>query len=319
MNEEKRFISMLSDYGFKITFGNENHPKFLRKALQALIDSDIPIREVKFTKNEVTATTKDSRGGLFDITCENEKGQVFIVEMQLFDFSNMIHRAKFYAFHRFNIMVRKGKYRFNDLKKIYTITILAGKTYETALYHQIGTLKNQNGELMDDQITHVVVELEKFQKTLEEVETDLDKLLYTMKLTDTATKEIELPDFMKEDWLDETLKELDKANLTPEQRAELEIIIAGNMTEKVAREEEWKERENKIKEEWKERENRMKEEWNERENKVKEEWKERESKVKTEAVKNAIALATLSDEQIAKINDVTIEIVQRIREDMNGK
>ena len=286
MNEEKRFISMLSDYGFKITFGNENHPKFLRKALQALTDSDTPIREVKFTKNEVTATTKDSRGGLFDITCEDEKGQIFIVEMQLFNFSNMIHRAKFYAFHRFNTMVRKGKYRFNDLKKIYTISILAGKTYGTDLYHQIGTLKNQNGELMDNQITHVVVELEKFNKTLEEVETDLDKLLYTMKLTDTATKDAQLPDFMKEDWLDETIKELDKANMTPEQRAELEIIIAGNMTEKVAMEEEWKERENRI---------------------------------KAEAIKNAIDLGVLSDEQIAKINSVTIEIVGQVRGKINGK
>ena len=28
-----------------------------------------------------------------------------------------------------------------------------------------------------------------------------------------------------EDWLDETLKELDKANMTPEQRAELEMAI----------------------------------------------------------------------------------------------
>ena len=89
-----------------------------------------------------------------------EQERVFIVETKLFDFSNMIHRAKFYAFHRFNTMVRKGKYRFNDLKKVYTISILAGRTYGTNLYHQIGTLKNQNGELMDDQITHVVVEAE---------------------------------------------------------------------------------------------------------------------------------------------------------------
>ena len=271
---------------FKITFGNENHPKFLRKALQALIASDVLIREVTFTKNEVTAITKDSRGGLFDITCEDEKGQIFIVEMQLFNFGNMIHRAKFYAFHRFNTMVRKGKYRFNDLKKIYTISILAGKTYGTDLYHQIGTLKNQNGELMDDQITHVVVELEKFNKTLEEIETDLDKLLYMMKLTDTATKDVQLPDFMKEEWLDETIKELDKANLPPEQRAELEMIIAGNMTERVA---------------------------------LEEEWRKRESIIKAEAVQNAIALGVLSDDQIAKISNVTVEFVRQVRGETNGK
>ena len=52
-----------------------------------------------------------------------------------------------------------------------------------------------------------------------------------MKLTDTATKDITLPEFTSEDWLEETLKELDKANMTPEQRAELEMIIAGNVNE----------------------------------------------------------------------------------------
>ena len=278
-NEERRFISMLSDYGFKITFGNENHPKFLRKALQALIDSDIPIREVKFTKNEVSATTKDSRGGLFDVTCEDEQGQVFIVEMQLFDFSNMIHRAKFYAFHRFNTMVRKGRYRFNDLKKIYTISILAGRTYGTDLYHQVGTLKNQNGELMDDQITHVVVELDKFQKTLEQIDTDLDKLLYTMKLTDTATPEAKLPDFMKEEWLEETLKELDRSNLTPEQRAALEMTIAGNMSEKEAL----------------------------------------EAEIKEKGIRNLLKMGILSIDQIAEAQEVSREFVLFVEEKMNGK
>ena len=237
-SEEKRFISMLSDYGFKITFGNESHPKFLRRALQALIDSDIPILAVKLLRNEVSAVTKTSRGGLFDMICEDEKGQIFIVEMQLLNLANMIHRAKFYAYHRYNTMVKKGHYRFDDLKKIYTVSILAGGTYQTELYHQIGTIKNQNGELIDDQITHVIIELDKFQKTLAQINTDLDKLLYTMKLTDTAPQDVQLPDFMREDWLEETLAELERSNLTPEQRADWEMIIAGNMSEKVAREQE---------------------------------------------------------------------------------
>lgn len=181
LDDEKRFISMLSDYGFKVSFGNERHTLFLRKALQALVASPTAIQSVQLTRNEVGAITRHSRGGLFDIICLDEQGQTFIVEMQLVDFKHMIHRAKFYAFHRFNEVVRKGDYRFDDLKKIYTTSILAGSTYTTELYHQIGMVKNQRGELMDNQITHVVVELGKFKKTAEEVETDLDKLLYTMK------------------------------------------------------------------------------------------------------------------------------------------
>ena len=304
LDEEKRFISMLSDYGFKVSFGNEHHPKFLRKALQALIDSDTPIRSVQFTKNEITATIQESRGGLYDITCEDDQGRVFIVEMQLFNLSNIIHRVKFYAFHRYNIMVKKGNYRFNDLKKIYTISILAGKTYQTGLYHQIGTIKNQKGELIDDQITHVIVELDKFQKTLEQVETDLDKLLYTMKLTDTATRDVKLPDFMREGWLEETLEELDRANLTPEQRAEWEMVIAGNMTEKVAMEE----REEQLK---REIEERVKKETEER---VKAETEKRvKAETKEKTILKLLKRAALTEEEIAEDLDVSLSLVKKIK------
>jgi hypothetical protein len=42
-NDNERFISILSDYGFKATFGNESDTTFLKKALQALIKSPVPI------------------------------------------------------------------------------------------------------------------------------------------------------------------------------------------------------------------------------------------------------------------------------------
>lgn len=87
---------------FKVTFGNEHRPRFIKKALQALIASDTPIKKVKFVENEVSGTTKDSRGGLLDITCEDEQGRVFIVEMQLLNLTYFIHRVKFYAFHVYN-------------------------------------------------------------------------------------------------------------------------------------------------------------------------------------------------------------------------
>ncbi|MBX2840524.1 MAG: Rpn family recombination-promoting nuclease/putative transposase [Flammeovirgaceae bacterium] len=238
------------------------------------ISDGVDYKSVTFTKNEVSGTTKESRGGLFDLTCEDEKGRVFIVEMQLFDFKHFIHRAKFYAFHKFNTMVHKGRYRFNDLRQIYSISFLAGRAFETSLYHQVGTIKNQKGERIDDQITYIIVELDKFKKMLPEIKTDLDKLLYTMKLTDTATPKVKLPDFWAENWLEEALKELDKANLTPEQRSQYEMIIAGNMSEKLAI----------------------------------------ELEIKEKAIIKSLKMKVLNEEQIASINDVSVEEVSALAE-----
>ena len=87
---------MLSDYGFKITFGNEHHTNFLKKALQVLIDSEVPIKKVAFIKNEVSGITKDSRGGLFDLTCEDENGRILHIEIQSSNDSTMLHRMRLY-------------------------------------------------------------------------------------------------------------------------------------------------------------------------------------------------------------------------------
>jgi predicted transposase/invertase (TIGR01784 family) len=91
-NDNGRFISILSDYGFKVTFGNESNTTFLKKALQVLIDSPIPIKHVEFVKNEMTAISSDSRGGIYDIACIDDNNNHFIVEMQLSEYPEFIQR-----------------------------------------------------------------------------------------------------------------------------------------------------------------------------------------------------------------------------------
>ncbi len=222
------YLSVLTDFGFKAAFGNKNDTTFLRRALAALIMSKIPIKSVTFIENDYPGISKQGRGARLDLACEDEHGNQFIVEMQVQDTHLFMQRAKHYAMHMFNRMVKKGKYKFNNLKKIYMVSFLATKTYSTNLYHQIATLKNQNGELVDDQITHVIVELSKFKKTLQEVSTDLDKLLYTMN--QTANNNFQKADFMQEPWIQSALATLETANLTADQRMQLELDIAYRVT-----------------------------------------------------------------------------------------
>ena len=98
-NDNERFISILSDYGFKVTFGNESDTRFLRRALQALIESPVAIREIQFIQNEIQGLTRDSRSGIYDLFCTDEKGNNLIVEMQLGKYPEFIQRMKFYALY----------------------------------------------------------------------------------------------------------------------------------------------------------------------------------------------------------------------------
>lgn len=233
-NGNERFISILSDYGFKATFGNESDTRFLRKALQALIQSPIAIRKVEFVQNEIQGLIKDSRSGIYDLFCTDEKGNQFIVEMQLGEYPEFIQPVrrcgmKFYALYRLNTLIRKGRYKFKGLPRIYCIGILAVSIFpHIADYHNIATLKNENGELIDDQMAFITVELDKFHKVLAEVQTDLDKLIYTMKTIDTVTEPTQFPAFWTEEWLETAIKELDTRAMSPEKRMIYEMTIAAN-------------------------------------------------------------------------------------------
>lgn len=228
-NEKERFIPIISDYGFKVTFGNESDTRFLKKALQALVSSPIPIREITFVTNEVKGITIDSRGSIYDLSCVDEKDNHFIVEMQLSEYPEFIQRMKFYSLHRFNTLVKKGKYTFDNLPKIYCIGILATNIFsQIADYHNIAVLRNEKGELIDDQMTFITLELAKFKKKLKDVHSDLDKLIYTMKNLHKIKKPIQYPQFWDEEWLNVAIQELDKKAMTPEQRLGYEMVISAN-------------------------------------------------------------------------------------------
>ena len=284
-NEKERFIPIISDYGFKVTFGNESDTRFLKKALQALVNSPIPIREVTFVPNEVKGITIDSRGSIYDLSCVDEKNNHFIVEMQLSEYPEFIQRMKFYSLHRFNTLVKKGKYTFDNLPKIYCIGILATNIFpQIADYHNIAVLRNAKGELIDDQMTFISLELAKFKKKLKDVQTDLDKLIYTMKNLHKIKKPIQYPQFWDEEWLNVAIQELDKKSMTPEQRLGYEMAISANAL--VVKNEN-----KKI--------------------------KKIEEALKIEAVKKALKRAKLSIEEIAEDNDVSIDFILDIQNQLS--
>lgn len=227
----KRYISILSDFGFKKTFGNTSNTLFLRTAIQALIQSKVRIAAVEFDRNEIGGLTKENRGGLFDVSCIDENGDNYIIEMQLDELKKFIKRSTFYASNRYGAISKKGDFLFDDLKKIYMISLLNGVIYpDSSELHHIGQLRNQHGELLGDEITQVIFEIGKWNKPVEEIKSNLDKLIYVMKVTHTlkTTDTFTPPEFWSEEWIQSTLKELDFSKMTPMEReyAERQIVKA---------------------------------------------------------------------------------------------
>lgn len=74
----------------------------------------------------------------------------------------------------------------------------------------------------------ITIELDKFDKDLSAIQSDPDKLIFTMKATHEATGPIQFPQFWDEEWLQVAIQEPDKRAFTPEQRMAYEMTISAN-------------------------------------------------------------------------------------------
>ena len=148
--------------------------------------------------------------------------------MQHGDAPYFVQRMKFYVLHKFNAMVKRGKFDYGILTKTYCVAILANDILPYPQFHTIANLRNEQGELFDEQMTFITVELDKFTKQESDCQTDLEKLIFTMRTIHTVTQPIQFPKFWDEDWLKIAIDELDSRKMTPDEKASLEILIARN-------------------------------------------------------------------------------------------
>ena len=79
---EERYISLLTDFGFKRIFGTDPNKDLLIDFLNSLFDGEQVVKDVTFLNSEHVGDVRADRKAIFDVYCENEKGEKFIVEMQ---------------------------------------------------------------------------------------------------------------------------------------------------------------------------------------------------------------------------------------------
>ena len=79
---EERYISLLTDFGFKRIFGTKPNRDLLISFLNSLFNGEQVIKDVKYLNSEHVGDVFAERKAIFDVYCENEHGEKFIVEMQ---------------------------------------------------------------------------------------------------------------------------------------------------------------------------------------------------------------------------------------------
>jgi predicted transposase/invertase (TIGR01784 family) len=181
-----KYINPYTDFGFKKIFGEEASKPLLIDFLNSLLPPEHHIARLTFKNSEQLGRTELDRKAIYDIYCENERGEKFIVELQKAKQNYFKERTVYYSTFPIREQAEKGEWNYS-LKAVYCIGILdfTFDDYKTEaerkeFLHTI-KLKNQNGEVFYDKLTYVYLEMPNFTKTEKQLKTRLDQWLYFIK------------------------------------------------------------------------------------------------------------------------------------------
>ena len=180
---QDKYISLLTDFGFKRVFGTELNKAILIDFLNTLLPEHHRIQDLSFKNNENLGSSIIDRKAIFDIYCQAESGERFIVEIQKAKQNFFKDRSVYYATFPIQEQAQKGDWNF-ELGFVYTVGVLDfifdDHKYDDTIVHVV-ELKNQHCEVFYDKLKFIYIELPKFKKTVDELNTHLDKWLFLLK------------------------------------------------------------------------------------------------------------------------------------------
>ena len=216
-----KYINPYTDFGFKKLFGEEANKDLLIDFLNQLLPDIHKIVNLTFKSPEQMGDIKSDRKAIFDIHCENEKRDRFIVEMQKAKLKFFKDRAVFYTTFPIKEQAEKGDWDFK-LNPVYCVAILDftfDDEREQIDYMSHVQLKDQYCQTFFNKLKYIFIEMPRFTKQEYELENHFDKWLYFLKHLEDFEN---IPGILKEDLFLKAFEVAEIANFDKRQMAEYE-------------------------------------------------------------------------------------------------
>ena len=173
---KERYANFYTDFAFKKFFGTEANKDILISFLNSLFDGQEVVEDLEYLNGEQLGPTALERKAVFDVYCRNDKGDRFLIEMQKADQNYFKDRSIYYSTFPIQEQAVKGSWNFR-LDKVYTIGILNFTFDDNApdyYHHEVQLMDTHTKKVFYDKLTYIYIEMPKFQKTEEELETLFD-------------------------------------------------------------------------------------------------------------------------------------------------
>ena len=216
-----KFADITNDIAFRKIFGNAGKKKTLISFLNAVIDlpENEQIIDVEITNPYQLGRLSGGKSTIVDVKAKDEKGNIFIIEMQVAEFDFFHKRILYYTSQSYVSQIDKGV-EYTKLRPVYFIGILEFKIAQSANYfsrHKVLDVETKEQVIQDVEFNFI--ELPKFNKAIEQLETSIDQWTYFIKNAENLTV---IPESVQDEGLREAYTEADKQNWTKQELEDYE-------------------------------------------------------------------------------------------------
>ncbi|MCP5493099.1 MAG: PD-(D/E)XK nuclease family transposase [Leptospiraceae bacterium] len=220
------FLKLTSDFLFKTLFSQ--NPDLLAYLVNSALGK-AQVSSVKIINPAIPKEILSDKLSVLDIKAKDQYNNIFHIEMQASPQDFYTKRAIYYWAKLYFRQLNQGNL-YSDLKKVYSISFLnfSGIPHSKRYHFTFLTLDKYDPKirLTDDFEVHIL-EIPRFKKTLEELESSLDRWLYVIKRS-SRLKEKEMEAIIeKNPIMEKTFSELERISMDEKTRELYEMREIG--------------------------------------------------------------------------------------------
>ncbi len=217
------FINPKTDYAFKKIFGSSESKDILISFLNAIIyDGNPTIEDLEIIDPNLPPRVEGLKDSSLDVKAKLSDGTLVIIEMQVLNVESFGQRILYNAAKAYASQLQKGQ-GYRMLRPVIALTITDFEMFKNSnnlISRFVYKEEISNLPYPDNDLKLVFVELPKFTKTVDRLETLADKWLYFMKYAVTITEIPPVMDSVPE--IHQAFDIADRVNLSPEEIANIE-------------------------------------------------------------------------------------------------
>jgi predicted transposase/invertase (TIGR01784 family) len=204
---------------FKKLFGSEENKEILKGLVNAVIEPEIPMKELTLKNPYNMADYVQGKNSILDIKCKDEKGRWFDVEMQIAEQKHYGQRALYYWSKVYTEQIQAGG-DYMDLNPTIGIHLMDFEFFEDKRYYRCYLLKDRDTNEKHSSLEYLFlhfIEMMKFKKEEDKLESKLDAWVYFFNQANEMQKK--MPSFLKKyPALVEAMIKLERIHMEPDER-----------------------------------------------------------------------------------------------------